>query len=177
MFTNSVANGVSAKIQGRKFMEGLRSALVTSMLSFSYTRTVGQMANPSPGQGVSPNDGKYDAIYGAATKNIPPDIRANNFNITGVNEKLTYNGDGTLAFWANFDKQGGFISNVMNSLPGINAVAALHDTWWNPGRFMGLSFNPVTNWGTMLPAAVMTYGALAESPYFSNSVRVDRLLK
>ena len=83
----------------------------------------------------------------------------------------------TLAFWENLFKQGGFISDVMNKLPGINAVAALHDNWWNPGKFMGLSFNGATNWGTMLPAAVITYGALAENPSINYSIRVDRLFR
>ena len=165
--------------------DGLKSGLVTSLASFTYKSTVGQMANPSPGVGLSnandtsmQPDGMYKVIKGLLIRNIPSDVLENNYNIIGLNEiPLVYNSDGTLAFWANLSKQGGFISSVMNAIPGINATAALHDTWWNPGKFMGLGFNGATNWGTMLPAAVITYGAMAGSPYLGNSVRVDRLFR
>ena len=68
------------------------------------------------------------------------------------------------------------------TLASINAISYLHDTWWNPvsgrpGTVFGFSFNTVTNWGTMLPAAAITYGAMAGSPYLGNSVRVGRLFR
>ena len=71
-------------------MDGMRRGLVTSMASFSYTRTVGIMANPSPGQGVSNQfgselqpDGTYRALGGVAIRNIPSDVLENNYNIIG----------------------------------------------------------------------------------------------
>ena len=38
----------------------------------------------------------------------------------------------------------------------------------------GLGFNAFTNWGTMLPAAAVTYGALLNDPYARQSIMVDR---
>jgi hypothetical protein len=87
-----------------------------------------------------------------------------NVNVTGRNEALSFDANGKSYFWVNLDKQGGFISNVMNTIPGINATGGLHDTWWNPrngnpGSMFGFGFNGATNWGTMLPAAAFTGAA------------------
>lgn len=58
----------------------------------------------------------------------------------------------------NVFKQGGALGRALNVVPTINAIAGLHDYWWNrPGP---TPFNFVTNVGTMLPAAVLTEGAL-----------------
>lgn len=79
-------------------------------------------------------------------------------------------------FWANLDKQGGFFGKIVNSLAGGRATSQLHDTWWNPvngnpGTMFGLGFNAFTNWGTMLPAAGLTYGALMHTiPYVDHAM-------
>lgn len=52
------------------------------------------------------------------------------------------------------------MSRALNYLPGLNAVAQLHDTIFNR---LPLDFNLLTNVGTMLPAAFLTYGALVDS--------------
>jgi len=41
----------------------------------------------------------------------------------------------------------------------------------------GFSFNAATNWGTMLPAAAVTYGSLLNSPYAGQAVILDRIRK
>jgi filamentous hemagglutinin len=65
--------------------------------------------------------------------------------------------------------QGGPISNAMNQIPGANSIATLHDTWmnWFDENKMG---NTVTNVGTMLPAAFISYGALLDQFYYLKPV-------
>lgn len=155
-------------------MEGMKTGLLTSVASITYVRTVGQMANPSPGQGLANPDGTYKPL---ANGQIPTEYLVSNSNIIGDNQPLTFNADGKLNFWDNFTKQGGFISNTVNMLPGINATGALHDTWWNQETFFGFKFNALTNWGTMLPAAAISYGAMLDSPYTSHARIVDRIWK
>lgn len=72
-------------------------------------------------------------------------------NVIGFN--LPLNGD-------DFFKQGGPLSQALNLFPGLNAIAQIHDTFFNTGP---LPLNILTNIGTMLPAAYWTYGALVDS--------------
>lgn len=74
-------------------------------------------------------------------------------DVIGYNESM----DGS--FKDNF-KQGGWIGRTGNHIPGINATAHLHDYWMNNIS----SFNLVTNVGTMLPAAAISYGSSFGSP-------------
>lgn len=55
-------------------------------------------------------------------------------------------------------------------------------TSWNPvngqpGSMFGFGFNAVTNWGPMLPAAAITYGALLDKTYAGQAVVLDRIRK
>ncbi|MHB1530017.1 MAG: hypothetical protein ACYCXT_11435 [Acidiferrobacteraceae bacterium] len=67
---------------------------------------------------------------------------------------------------APFYKQGGALSNAMARVPGMNALADLHDTFWNVSQ--GFMHNDsgyhalmyVGNIPTMPLAGVITYGAL-----------------
>lgn len=60
------------------------------------------------------------------------------------------------------------------------AISYLHDSWWNDvngqaSTYFGVGFNPVTNLGTMLPAAAITYGALLDNTYAGQAVVLDRI--
>jgi filamentous hemagglutinin len=59
------------------------------------------------------------------------------------------------------------ISNALNTLPGFNAFATLHDTWMNNPGFM----NTATNLGTMPPALLLTYGSLIDQYRYINARR------
>jgi filamentous hemagglutinin len=59
------------------------------------------------------------------------------------------------------------ISNALNTLPGFNAFATLHDTWMNNPGFM----NTATNLGTMPPALMLTYGSLLDQYRYINARR------
>jgi filamentous hemagglutinin len=58
------------------------------------------------------------------------------------------------------------ISNALNTLPGFNAFATLHDTWMNQ-----LSNNTAINLGTMPPALLLNYGSLIDQYRYLNARR------
>ena len=62
------------------------------------------------------------------------------------------------------------ISNALNTLPGFNAFATLHDGW---GEWMkqGKNWNLATNLGSMPPALLVNYGALFDQYRYINSRR------
>ncbi|OFJ41000.1 hypothetical protein BJN42_09000 [Pseudomonas koreensis] len=57
---------------------------------------------------------------------------------------------------------GTLISNIANSVPGMNAFATLHDTWMDKLIIAkgGMDMTLIENLGTMPPALVVNYGAL-----------------
>jgi filamentous hemagglutinin len=63
------------------------------------------------------------------------------------------------------------ISNALNTVPGLNAFATLHDSW---GQWMdktGGIWSTATNIGTMPPALVVNYGALLDQYRYINAKR------
>jgi filamentous hemagglutinin len=62
------------------------------------------------------------------------------------------------------------ISNALNTLPGFNAFATLHDGW---GEWIkqGNNWNLATNLGSMPPALLVNYGALFDQYRYVNSRR------
>ncbi len=104
-----------------------------------YKENTGQNATTKPGSTLL--TGKYNAGFNGGR---PP----YGVNVFGLNQLLIGN------FWGDFFTQGGPLSNAANSV-GLNSIAVLHDYWMN-----NMSFNIVTNVGTMIPAAVITGAAL-----------------
>ena len=62
------------------------------------------------------------------------------------------------------------ISNALNTLPGFNAFATLHDGW---GEWMdqGKNWSLATNLGSMPPALIVNYGALLDQYRYINARR------
>jgi hypothetical protein len=62
------------------------------------------------------------------------------------------------------------ISNALNTLPGFNAFATLHDGW---GEWMksGKNWNVGSNLGSMPPALIVNYGALLDQYRYINARR------
>lgn len=115
-----------------------------------YESKVGWQADARPGDEVYVNSngerGAYDETkYGGRTPR-------SNIIVIGRNEALSD------SFWSNFDRQGGPLSLALNIVPGMNATGHLHDWWFNSGAI--LNFNFATNFGTMIPAATVTYSAV-----------------
>jgi hypothetical protein len=172
--------------QGGSFGDGFRNSFATGSATWLYTSTVyansaGRAANPMPGQGLPSADGTYTPNF--SDGRVPENLVMT--NLIGLNDRgnpAVFTGNAWTDFWANLGKQGGFPGTVINYIPGINATGVLHDTWWNPvngqpGSMFGFGFNAVTNWGTMLPAAAITYGALLDKTYAGQAVVLDRIRK
>ena len=63
------------------------------------------------------------------------------------------------------------ISNALNTLPGFNAFATLHDGWGEWMDKTGGNWNIGTNIGSMPPALIVNYGALLDQYRYLNSSR------
>jgi hypothetical protein len=120
---------------------------------------VGFEATAEPGEAVKGNASECNASgsscflfdeKGARFDKIPADWEGK--NVIGINTPVT----GDDGFFTG--KQGGWISRTLNQVPGMNNVARLHDTFFAPNS--GLSFTPLNNVGSMLPAAAVSYSAL-----------------
>lgn len=62
------------------------------------------------------------------------------------------------------------ISNALNTVPGFNAFATLHDTWMN--KFATQAIDSVgVNIGSMPPALLLTYGSLVDQYRYINNHR------
>ena len=121
-------------------MQGLSKA------STYYEKTVGWKADAQPGENRPLNYYSVDIQTG---RQLSAD---GSLNVIGLNEPLTGN------FGDDFFKQGAFLSKALNRVPAMNATAALHDVWFDKPD--GLEFNVVTNLLTMLPAAIISIGAI-----------------
>ena len=181
----SVSGGLASAAQGGSFADGFRNSFATGSAAWLYTSTVyadttGRAANPMPGQRLASPDGTYSALRdGRVPENL---ITTNLIGLNDPNNPAVFTGNAWSDLWANLGKQGGFPGTIVNYIPGINATGVLHDTWWNPvngrpGTMFGFGFNAFTNWGTMLPAAAVTYGALLNDPYARQSIMIDRIRK
>ncbi|EJL90061.1 RHS repeat-associated core domain protein containing protein, partial [Herbaspirillum sp. CF444] len=163
--TKATVSGVAARLQGDSFMDGFRQAALFALASEGYKEFVGWRASLASGEN-HPDLTLDPTVKGANT--YEPDITrdgriplsAQRMNLFGINENL--NGDG------DFGKQSGPLSRFMNRIPGMNAVAAIHDTIFTRGYIQ--SFNVFTNYGTMLPAAAFSFTAvIGNNPIYRKS--------
>jgi len=121
-----------------------------------FREMVGWNADPLPGKnqtGVGVPCGEPDS-----TCYIPDPERGGripeswkNLNVSGENVQM--NGDG------DYLKQGGWVGKIVNAFPGGKALSQFHDNLFNTGM---LKFTPLTNWGSMLPAAAINYAAIVD---------------
>jgi filamentous hemagglutinin len=63
------------------------------------------------------------------------------------------------------------ISNALNTLPGFNAFATLHDGWGEWLDKNGNNWNLGTNLGSMPPALMLSYGSLLDQYRYINARR------
>jgi RHS repeat-associated protein len=140
---SALAGGGISELAGGNFAEGFILAGASSALYWGYKAMAGFAPNYGPGEDIP--GGRYEPNN---LKQAPTGK-----NVSGLNQELT--GD----FWEDFWTQGSFVSQRINAFPGGNATAGLHDFWMN-----NISMNLVTNVATMLPAAVVSYGAALGGP-------------
>lgn len=170
VFTNSVANGVSAKIQGRDFMEGLRSGLITSFAGYGLARATEFTDNLKKlacqtGRSCEYNkwgelltDGSRDVDYDTYNKNRA----ANWFTRTGMAD------EGSAAHWYSENgNMGRFVNFVSKVHDFQNSWSYSAQTGFYVSR--GVVFDTLFqaySFAGMLPAAALTgVGLSANVPY------------
>ncbi|MCG3115665.1 MAG: FG-GAP-like repeat-containing protein [Candidatus Manganitrophus sp. SA1] len=111
-----------------------------------------------------PYDVDLSPGYGSGAKENGGVIKgANNVGNARTMDEILHNVGLDLCY------EGSACSEFANQIGGINAVGGFHDMLFPK---TGLPFNPVTNWGTMIPAGAITYGAaMSGSPV--NQLIVD----
>jgi RHS repeat-associated protein len=170
VFANGVIGGVSADLQGGSFRDGFIYAAASSAAREFYVSFTGRDASLRSGENrndsinVPCKDSGSNCFNFDSSTGFVPDSFGNG-NAIGLDKELTGN------FWSDFGKQSGPLSRALNLVPGMNAVAIFHDTIFGPN---GISFTVYSNVGTMLPAAIITYGALISGPASSElAIRRD----
>jgi RHS repeat-associated protein len=157
-FMSAVAGGAAggyaagftaAELYGGSFSEsnriGTKGALIGGAMAgagklFEYAYTGMRGGPPDPRPGAKLANGTYDVD--ANPYHQPPFEK----NVFGLHKQLTGN------FWQDFGTQGGALSKFANQIPGMNAVAALHDAWMN-----NVTFTLTNNLATMPHAVAFTY--------------------
>jgi hypothetical protein len=136
---NAAAGGTASSIMGGKFANGASTAAFSYVVRATpdvYERVVGFEIDIGPG-GDAQEKGRM----------TPPIKGANNIGVQGggLNPSCMF-------------CEGGHLSRMLNRIPGVNAVAGLHDVMQinTPGIW-----REFTNVPYMVPAAIATYsGAL-----------------
>ena len=160
VFANGVIGGVSADLQGGSFRQGFIYSASASAAREFYISFTGR--DPTFQRGENRND-SIDIPCGNAGSNCfefdsktgyVPELFGNG-NAIGLDKPLSG------SFWNDFGKQSGPLSRMLNVVPGMNSLAIFHDTIFGPN---GIGFTVYSNVGTMLPAALINYGALLSGP-------------
>ena len=133
------AGGGVSELAGGSFQDGFMFAAVPAASRFLYNEWVNYDATWKSGGNVAPKD-----------RLSPPVKGANNVGGQGVPD-----------YWA---REGSPISQFGNRIPGVNAVAGMHDIFQinleiHGGRFGGF-YRSAFNVPGMIPAAAMSYTAL-----------------
>ena len=156
----TVFSGVKNRLSGKKFFEGFDLALLTFGAGQAYQKIVGYEASYDSG-GPAANKGyRTPPVQGAnniGTQGGPPSF----FRFVFVFMSIVL---GVIIliffyFWACFLSEGGPLSEALNKVGGVNAVAGLHDVFQ-----ISLSdkfyIRDILNVPGMPVAAALTYASL-----------------
>ena len=138
VLANASIGGTSAKLQGGKFSQGFLVAGVSASARHLYNRVVGYDTTFESGGDAVGKDSLDRPVEGAnniGTQSAPVD---------------------SSSFWA----EGGPLSRVANTIPGINAIAGFHDVL-QVSLGEGIARN-IFNIPGMLPATVITGAGLLD---------------
>jgi len=144
-----IIGGTISEITGGKFANGAETFAFMQMfteVARYYEEAVGRKADPFPGANREPNDYRVHEPTGRQLPN------SWDLNVIGFNDPL----EDSWYLPGNVLKQGGLVGRVLNMVPTMNAIAAVHDLWLNRP---GVPFTVFNNVATMLPAAVVGVGA------------------
>lgn len=144
VITQAIGGGVATEFSGGEFKDGFLMAGVTASAHYLYNSVV-----------------KYDAIWkpgGPAQIKTDSQMPIKGANNVGTQGAKTIDPSG----WFN---EGGRLSRFFNKVPGVNAVAGMHDVF--QVKLDGIQFpyaRDVFNVPGMLPAAAISYTALLDGP-------------
>jgi hypothetical protein len=145
----AAAGGVVKELGGGKFKDGFTLAGVAAGARHLYNSVVAFDVDPRPGGPAVEKTLNQRPVAGANNIGIqgePPDPSW--FDKNGIN-------------W----REGSGINRLLNRVPGVNAVAGLHDTFQtNMDTVFFQGARDVFNVPGMLPAAAITYTALLDGP-------------
>ncbi|MGY0651179.1 RHS repeat domain-containing protein [Luteimonas sp. A537] len=146
--TAAIVGGTVSELTGGKFANGAATAALMVAAASYYQENVGGRATLRPGE-IREGQASYelDRMTGQQRE------ADRSMLVIGLNRDM----DGGVK---DFFAQGGPLSRAMNRIPGMNSLARTHDYWLRGPELGGMSFNSITNFGTMLPAAGGSYGAL-----------------
>ena len=144
--TNAAVAGGYSQACGGSFSKGFIDEATMFAASPGFQSLVGSAANPMPAEDRTPGIGG-DNVYVEENGIIPQEWRDNNFNVFGLNKSTEWN------------CQSSTFSNTMAAIPGMNATAQFHDTMFLSGG-LGIPFNNFTNYSCMIPATLISYGAI-----------------
>ena len=143
----SLVGGVSARLQGGSFVEGLRSSAINSGLRYVYNAAVKYDLDIGPGGDAM--DKSYNPL-------AMPVKGANNFGTAGALNPES--------FWS----EGGTLSRIANQIPSMNAIAGMHDVFQvRLQELGGVWTRNIFNAPGMLPAAGITWIGLRETDYLT----------
>jgi hypothetical protein len=129
----------------------------------AYQYWVGRGADVRPG--VDRDNPKFDSVEEGGLFRVPQ-VTVN--DVLREGKKIGFNANDCASVLSVC--HGTTISNGLNTLPGFNAFATLHDTWMNKFQQLG-SDSAAMNFGTMPPAIFITYGSLLDQYRYINSRR------
>ena len=133
---STLAGGGIAEMSGGNFGDGALYTFGASSAAYAYYKTVGYNVTWKKGGKAVPKDA-----------DTPPVKGANNIGYAVPKPGVNF-----------FDEGGPLSTTLNNTVPGINAVAGLHDIFQIQLDRLGL--RNVLCWPGMLPAAAFTYTAL-----------------
>ena len=157
---NTAAKGV---LSGSKSSGDWWTVAGLGLAGEAYQYWVGRGADVRPG--VDRDNPKFETVKEGGLFRVPI-VTVNDVIREGNN--IGFNENPCLSFTGIC--QGMPISNGLNTLPGFNAFATLHDSW---GEWLanGKNWNLATNLGGMPPALVVTYASLLDQYRYINSRR------
>lgn len=154
VFVSGVAGGVVSELQGQPFARGFAIGAITALARYGYNEVVRYDTTWAPG--------------GDAVNKGPLDLPAKGANNIGFfMEKVDPNSLGG---------EGGVVSRMLNYVPGVNAVARLHDVFQvRLDQLGGEWARNLLNVPGMVPAVVITYAGLVNTtPSIVDSLRVKK---
>ena len=140
----AIAGGVSTEVSGGKFTDGLLMSGITASSRYLYNSVVEYDVDWKPGGAAQVKKLSDMPIRGA-----------NNIGTQGHEiidpECLTC--------------EGGILSRFLNRIPGVNAVAGMHDVFQIKLDTISLPYaRDIFNVPGMIPAGAITYAALMQGP-------------